>query len=150
MVEIRKIVKDELQEVIDLAWRVFLKYEAPDYSKEGIEEFRRSIYDPEFISELEIYGYFENNKILGMIATRGMNHIAMYFVDENYQGRGIGRKLYDTVCELNTDDHFTVNASPYAKVIYEHLGFVCQDDMQQVNGIKFFPMKGSIKTKSRH
>ena len=74
--------------------------------------------------------------------------IAMYFVDENYQGRGIGRKLYDAVCGLNTDNYFTANASPYAKEIYEHMGFECQQEMQQVNGIKFYPMKGIVKNKN--
>ena len=146
--EIRKIKKEELQETMDLAWKVFLKFEAPDYPEEGVEEFRRSIYDSEFVSKLEIYGAFEENTILGMIATRNMNHIAMYFVDEKYQGQGIGRKLYDTVCEVNTDNYFTANASPYAKEIYEHMGFECQQEMQQVNGIKFYPMKGIIKTKN--
>lgn len=146
--EIRKIKKEELKDTIDLAWNVFLKFEAPDYSEEGIEEFRSSIYDPEFVSKLEIYGAFEEDKIIGMIATRDMNHIAMYFVDEKYQGQGIGRKLYDTVCEVNTDNFFTANASPYAKEIYEHMGFECLQGMQQVNGIKFYPMKGIIKAKN--
>lgn len=146
--KIRKITKDELVKTIDLAWKVFLKFEAPDYPEEGIEEFRKSIYDPEFVSKLEIYGAFEDDKILGMIATRNMNHIAMYFVDEKYQGQGIGRKLYDTICELNTDNYFTANASPYAKEIYEHMGFECQQDMQQINGIKFYPMKCIIQSKN--
>lgn len=145
--EIRKINKIELNESINLAWRVFLKYESPDYSKEGIEEFRKSIYDPEFVNKLEIYGAFENNKIIGMIATRNVNHIAMFFVDENYQGKGIGRKLYDIACEANTDGYFTANSSPYAKGIYEHLGFEYTDKMQEVNGIKFYPMKCMIKNK---
>lgn len=145
--EIRKIKPEELQETIELAWRVFLKFEAPDYSEEGIEEFRKSINDPEFVNRLEIYVAIEDNNVIGMIATRDMNHIAMYFVDEEYQGKGIGRSLYNTVCELNTDNYFTVNASPYAKEIYEHMGFVCAQDMQEVNGIKFYPMKGIIKNK---
>ena len=146
--EIRKVKKEELKDTMDLAWNVFLKFEAPDYSEEGIEEFRSSIYDLEFVSKLEIYGAFEEDKIIGMIATRDMNHIAMYFVDEKYQGQGIGRKLYDTVCEVNTDNFFTANASPYAKEIYEHMGFECPQGMQQVNGIKFYPMKGIIKAKN--
>ena len=146
--EIRKVKKEELKDTVDLAWNVFLKFEAPDYSEEGIEEFRSSIYDPEFVSKLEVYGAFEEDKIIGMIATRDMNHIAMYFVDEKYQGQGIGRKLYDTVCEVNTDNFFTANASPYAKEIYEHMGFECLQGMQQVNGIKFYPMKGIIKAKN--
>ena len=36
---------------------------------------------------------------------------------------------------------FTVNSSPYAVKIYEHLGFVPTDNEQTVNGIRFTPMK---------
>ena len=145
--EIRKITQEELQKTIDLVWNVFLKFEAPDYSNEGIEEFRKSINDPNFINKLEIYGAFLNDKLLGIIATRNKNHIALYFVDEKYQGQGIGRSLYDMVSRLNPDDYFTVNASFYAKKIYEHMGFECTEELQEVNGIKFYPMKGINKSK---
>lgn len=138
---VRKINENELKETIDLVWKVFLKFEAPDYTKKGIEEFRSSINDSEFINKLEIYASFEDNKIIGTIATRNKNHIALFFVDENYQGKGIGRKLYDTVYRKNTDNFFTVNSSPYAKHIYEHLGFKCITEMQEVNGLKFYPME---------
>lgn len=40
--EIRKIKENELTNALDLVWRVFLEYEAPDYSEEGIQEFKRS------------------------------------------------------------------------------------------------------------
>ena len=99
--EIRKIKKEELQETMDLAWKVFLKFEAPDYPEEGVEEFRRSIYDPEFVSKLEIYGAFEENTILGMIATRNMKHLAMYFVDEKYQGNLKALVLFNMVSYAN-------------------------------------------------
>lgn len=29
---------------LSLVWSVFMEYEAPDYSKEGVEEFRKSIH----------------------------------------------------------------------------------------------------------
>lgn len=140
--EIRKIKKEELGKAIDLVWKIFLKFESPDYSNEGIEEFKKSINDSNFINDLEIYGAFLESKILGIIATRNKNHIALYFVDELYQGQGIGKKLYNKVSSLNPDNYFTVNASPYAKKIYEHMGFQLVEELQEVNGIKFYPMKG--------
>ncbi len=45
------------------------------------------------------------------------------------------------ICELNTTGFYTVNSSPYAKEVYEHLGFVCTDTEQCVNGLRFYPMK---------
>lgn len=146
-IEIRKAKKEELKEIFDLVWNVFLKFEAIDYPKEAKDEFKNHIKDPEFINKLEIFGAFENDKVVGMIATRNINHIALFYVDGKYQGRGIGRNLYDTIYKLNTDDYFTVNSTPYAKEIYINFGFECHNGIKQVNGIKFYPMKVKIKNK---
>ena len=34
--EIREIKDTEMKKTLDLIWRVFLEYEAPDYTEEGI------------------------------------------------------------------------------------------------------------------
>lgn len=36
ILEIRKILKEETKEALELVWKVFLEYEAPDYSEDGI------------------------------------------------------------------------------------------------------------------
>lgn len=149
MIEIRKIKIDELDHTMKMVWKVFLKFEAPDYTEEGILEFKSCINDPKFISKLDMYGAFDDDKIIGMIATRDGSHIALFFVDEMYQGMGIGRELYDKICDENTFGYWTVNSSPYAKSIYEHLGFECLSDLQELNGIKFYSMKGYIKTNNK-
>ena len=38
----------------------------------------------------------------------------------------------------------TLNASPYGKPFYLHLGFVPQSDEQEVDGIRFTPMKYTV------
>ena len=35
--EIKKISFEKLEEALELTWKTFLEYEAPDYSQEGIE-----------------------------------------------------------------------------------------------------------------
>ena len=139
--DIREIKDTEMKETIELIWRVFLEYEAPDYSDEGIKEFKKAIDDEEWIKQRKFYGAFEEDKILGMIATKDCNHIALFFVDGNYHRQGIGKKLFEKVCELNKDGFFTVNSSPYAKEVYEHLGFEYTDTEQCVNGLKYYPMR---------
>ena len=139
--EIRKIKNDEMKKTRELIWRVFLEYEAPDYTEEGIKEFKKAIEDEEWIKQRKFYGAFEEDKILGMIATKDCNHIALFFVDGNYHRQGIGKKLFEKVCELNKDGFFTVKSSPYAKEVYEHLGFEYTDTEQCVNGLKYFPMR---------
>ena len=37
MVKIRKVLKEEMKQALELVWEVFLEYEAPDYTEEGIK-----------------------------------------------------------------------------------------------------------------
>lgn len=143
--EIRKVLKEEMEAALDLVWRVFLEYEAPNYSEEGIKEFKRSIDDLSWIEERDFYGAYEDNKILGVIATKDFSHIALFFVDGKYHKQGIGRKLYNKVEALNDKAFFTVNSSPYAHEVYKHLGFIDTDVEQCVSGLKFYPMKKTLK-----
>ena len=82
--EIREIKKEEMKSAIDLVLKTFLKYEAPDYTEEGINEFEKAIKDEEWIKAREFIGAFENDKIVGVIATKDNNHIALFFVDGNH------------------------------------------------------------------
>lgn len=142
-IQIRKIEEKEMQEAINLVMETFLKYEAPDYTQEGIEEFKKAVYDSEWVKQREFIGAFEADKIVGVIATRNSNHIALFFVDGNYHRRGIGRKLYEYVAQRNKTGYFTVNSSPYAHEVYKHLGFTDTDEKQSVNGLIFYPMKNN-------
>lgn len=47
-----------------------MEYEAPDYSKEGVEEFYKSIHDESYLSKLCMYSAFMDHKLVGVIATR--------------------------------------------------------------------------------
>ena len=143
--EIRKILKEEMRDALDLVWKVFLEYEAPDYTEEGIEEFKRSISDTNWVNAREFYGAFNENELLGVIATKDISHIALFFVNGKYQKQGIGRKLYNKVESLNNKGYFTVNSSPYAHEIYKHLGFIDTDIEQCINGLRFYPMKKEIE-----
>lgn len=39
---IRQIQEDEIKNAIELVWRTFLEYEAPDYTEVGIKEFKKA------------------------------------------------------------------------------------------------------------
>ncbi len=139
--EIRSIKDSEMKEALDLVWGVFLEYEAPDYTEEGIKEFKKTIDNINWINERKFYGAFENGKICGVIATKDNTHIALFFVDGILHGQGIGRKLYNYIEKLNHSKHFTVNSSPCAKEIYHHIGFKDLSEEQCINGLRFIPME---------
>lgn len=139
---IREISSNEQKSALELALRVFMEYEAPDYSGEGVETFKRTaIYNKEYIDSITIYGAFENRILLGIIATRNEgNHIALFFVEGQYHRQGIGRKLFQEVLEHSRSNEITVNSSPYAKEVYRHLGFKDTAAEQITDGMRYTPM----------
>lgn len=141
-ISVRELKESESADALLLAWDVFMEYEAPDYSEEGIAEFYKSIHDEGYLSKLRMYGAFMENRLVGVIATRSEGaHIALFFVKGEYHGRGIGRKLFKTVLQMCPAGSMTVNSSPYAVPIYHHLGFHDMDKEQAVNGLRFTPME---------
>lgn len=147
--QIRELYVNEMDKAIDLVWHVFLEFEAPDYSEQGVKEFWNSIHDEEYLNKLRIYGAFEDEQILGMIATRNEGgHIALFFVDGNYQRQGIGMKLFSLVSEDNTGGSITVNSSPFAVPIYHRLGFVETNSERVTNGLRYTPMMINLKNQS--
>ncbi len=141
-----KKVEGDLTEALNLVWKVFLKYEAPFYTEQGINTFHNFISDKEKMNSLVFYGMYEENKIVGVIATRNNgNHIALFFVDGDYHKKGIGKKLFQKVLENSTSNIITVNSSVYAVDVYHKLGFVDTDIEQIDEGIRFTPMKFIVK-----
>ena len=122
--EIKKISKENLPEAIELVWVVFKEFEAPDYSQEGIDEFKRYIDQQAENMTFEMYGAFEKDDLLGVIATRNEgSHISLFFVRNEYHGQGIGRRLFEHIVPLCESSCITVNSSPYAANIYRKLGW---------------------------
>lgn len=138
---IREIRQEEVEKALCLVWKVFQEYEAPDYTKEGVEEFYKSIHDENYLSKLCWYGAFVQEELVGIIATRNEGtHIALFFVEGKYHRQGIGKRLCQTVQSVNNSNKMTVNSSPYAVPIYHKLGFKDTDTEQVVNGLRFTPM----------
>lgn len=141
-ISIRKLNENEIEEALALVWRVFLEYEAPDYSKEGAEEFYKSIHDESYLSQLCMYGAYKEQKLVGILATRNEGtHIALFFVEGSCHRQGIGKRLFLYMLKDNQPEKLTVNSSPYAVPVYHKLGFCDVDEEQIVNGIRFTPME---------
>ena len=67
---IEKINPENREKAMEPVLSVFIQYEAPDYSEEGVQTFINFINNKETIDKLEMYGAFNNGKIAGVIATR--------------------------------------------------------------------------------
>lgn len=139
--QIEKIRIENRTEALKLVLDVFMQFESHEYSKEGIKTFENFINDKSNTNNLEMYGAYENGKIIGVIATRNNgNHITLFFVDGKWHKQGIGRKLFETVLYHSTSSTITVNSSPYAVEVYRRFGFVATTREQLIDGIRFTPM----------
>lgn len=136
---VRELSDEETDTATELCWEVFKEYEAPDYTEYGTEEFRRSIHNRGFISQLRLFGAFCGERMVGVIAIRG-SHIALFFVKGEYHRQGIGKRLFERA-KKECGGRITVNSSPYALEIYRRLGFKETDSEQSVNGLRFTPME---------
>ena len=112
-----------------LAWDTFVRFDAPDYSQEGIENFRKFIND-EMLRNMFVAGHYQlfvatdEGRYVGMLSLREKKHISLLFVDEKYHRHGIASALITFVRRYALTeegvDKLTVNASPYA-VGFHHL-----------------------------
>jgi ribosomal protein S18 acetylase RimI-like enzyme len=135
--------------VWELVSRVFDEFVAPDFPREGVEEFLKFI-QPDALRERSGRDSFAllatlNDEMVGMIEIRDHDHISLYFVDQAHMGEGIGRELWCralAICRRERPDlaQISVNSSLYAVSIYEKLGFRQTKPEQMVNGIRFVPM----------
>ena len=141
---IHPIEKNEREEALQLVKEVFMEFEAPDYCDEGIADFMHAIGDESYLNMHRFYGAYQDDKLVGVIATRNEHHhIGLLFVDKNYQRKGIGRQLIQHILGMKDEEPITVNASPYGHEFYKKLGFADTCEEQITNGVRYYPMKRS-------
>lgn len=136
----RPLMNFEIQNAIDLIWEVFLQFEAPVYSTQGIQHFRECLNDTERTRAMKWYGAFDKGNLVGVLTMREPQHIGGFFVKAEYQQKGFGKMMLTRMKADYEKQEFTVNSSPYAVEIYKHLGFTPTDTEQTVNGLRFTPM----------
>jgi len=154
---IRKITSNEVESAMSLALEVFMQFEAPDYHSSGVETFKRDIVEnDDFLEKARqgvcpIYGAFDGDKIVALIGMRSnKTHINLVFTKKEYHRKGIATAIFnyllnDVKNENPSLEELTLNSSPYGLPFYLALGFVPLSDEQEINGIRFTPMKYYIK-----
>ena len=150
---IRRIASHEVDSAMALALEVFMQFEAPDYPPEGVETFKKDIVEnPEYLKNARlglcpIYGAFDGDKIVALMGMRSnKTHINLVFTKKSYHRRGIARAIFhsmlnDVLKENPTLEALTLNSSPYGLPFYLAIGFAPLSEEQEINGIRFTPMK---------
>ena len=137
-----------------LAWDTFVRFDAPDYSQEGIENFYKFVND-DMLRKMFVAGHYQlfvavdEDRYVGMLSLREKKHISLLFVDEKYHKHGVASALLTFVCRYAVleegIDRLTVNASPYAVDFYHKKGFRDLQGETIADGIRFTPMELLLK-----
>ena len=133
--EIRFATETDIPEALDLAWRMFVEFDAPDYGTEHTERMREAI--EARLKDLSIYTQrllvvaFADSKVVGMIETYGTNRISLLFVDSEYQRKGIATAMMSRVAselKMQGYDKIVLNSSPHGLAFYKRFGFTVEED----------------------
>ena len=135
--------------VSELILSSFNEFIGPEYTDEGVAEFRRFV-APEALAARTAEDHFVRvatvaGVLAGMIEIRQNNHVALLFVDKAHQHHGIAKGLlHAALADARAADpdleRVTVNSSRYGVPAYEKLGFRQTGPERAVNGIAFIPM----------
>jgi Acetyltransferases len=148
--QIRQALPDEVIPALNLAFRVFIEFDAPEYEPIGIENFKKDCIENQAYINRFISGdnlmllALDNEKIIGMIDERGNGEISMLFVDSEYHRQGVATALMsDIVCKLKLQgyDKITLHSSTYAVPFYLNYGFIQTDEAINHYGCIVTPME---------
>lgn len=147
---VRELNQQEILPALHLVWEVFAEEVAVCYTPEGVAEFQRFIKFENMnrmyrAGEIVMFGAFDGGALAGVISVKSVGHICLFFVKHTYQGRGVGRMLFQAVqnhCiqKLRTG-RITVNAAPGAVLKYIHMGMRQTGAERTENGIRYVPME---------
>lgn len=153
LLKIRPVERTEWEDAMQLAWDTFLVFEAPGYSIKGVHNFKNFVRDPllkkmYIFGEYTAIGAFLEDKIIGIIGIRSMNHVSLLFVDREFHHMGIASALmsrYFSEARAAGVSSITVNSSPYAVGFYHKIGFRDVQNEIEKDGIRFTPMRIVLK-----
>lgn len=133
--EIRLATAADIAPALDLAWRMFVKYDSPDYGVEHTERMREAIEDR--LKDLSIYTQrllvvaLADGRVVGMIETYGTERISLLFVDSEYQRKGIATAMMSKVAselKMRGYDKIVLNSSPHGLSFYKRFGFTVVEE----------------------
>lgn len=156
MFEISRIKSEDGENAADLIVVVAERFLFPHYSEAGREAFRGYVTAASLVADdAENFALVVRlqGALVGIAKVRRKNHLSMLFVAAEWQGRGFGRKLLDAAadeCKARNPEvsNLTANSSKFALPFFRRRGFQVTAEEQQVNGIRYTPVRLDLARKS--
>lgn len=148
--DIRILNQEELLPALHMVWNVYEQDVIPKSTPEAIRAFQDYI-KYENISpaiqngRITMFGAFEDTQLCGTAAIESTGRLSLFFVEKEWQGRGIGRMLFQAAYNHCVQHlgvrQILVYALPESVERYRHLGFQVAGGDVIENGMKYTPME---------
>ena len=153
MITYKRATTDDICPALDLALKVFMEFDAPDYGPEHTERMRLAIDDRILNPDIYLSGKrlmyvaLDDKKVIGIIETYGNNRISLLFVDGNYQRQGTASGLMNRIiCDLKRIgfSKIVLNSSPCGLPFYSDFGFIPVEAEKNTNTPWKTPMEYTL------
>jgi N-acetylglutamate synthase-like GNAT family acetyltransferase len=148
-INIRKAVTSDAKSISELILPLAEKYVCPtcdssvhsvllgSMSEDNIETYLSTNYS-------YVVAVNSNDEVVGVAGVRDYSHLYHLFVDDNNQGKGLSRQLWEAVKEESlingNSGHFTVNSAINAESVYLRFGFKRIEGVRNRQGMVDIPM----------
>ena len=151
--EIRNATTDDAQAISSLVMNTARAQLRHEFSEDGWVLFQRLLSEKTQIDLLrnKAFNYrvaVINNEIVGVLASKNINHLFHFFIHPNWQRQGVGSKLWkcylQSISAIKSINSVTVNASDFAVKFYLKIGFTINQPRKIKNGMCFTAMEYSL------
>ncbi|GMH41937.1 hypothetical protein BSKO_09856 [Bryopsis sp. KO-2023] len=149
-ISIKRTVSGEEQAIQSFVISVFDEFVGPDISQEGLDSFHYFM-SLENMAErskgnIQLAARTADGILVGVAEGRDNSHLTLLFVDKEFHGQGIGRRLFNEFIRIVKEndpsvEKITLNSSLFAFEIYRKMGFVQTAPEFKKVGIRCIPME---------
>ncbi|KAF7771255.1 hypothetical protein PCIT_a4322 [Pseudoalteromonas citrea] len=151
--EVRKVQEKDLVQVNLICIRSFEASIAGSLGCEGITTFIEIAKSSAFLKRMQqdntILVAEDKQRIVAVIELKAGHHIAMFFVDPDFQNKGVGRALFNAILPHVRTDILTVSASLSSIDIYKKYGFKYAGEVGESAGLVYQPMELKLSSSER-
>lgn len=138
MYEIKKFEEKDSKELLSLILNILNRFPV-EITKNWIKAYNEE-YIINHSKKWLLYVAKKNNKIIGCAGCKNIE-IHMCFVDNNFQWKGIGKKLVLYIEWEKNEKMLWLTSSESSKEFYSKLGYIYEKDFIDNAGVKFLNMK---------
>ena len=143
--QVREIIEKDAESISMICRRSFETSVASSLPCEGVLTFTKIAKASAFLERMQqdntILVAVDNHQIFGVIELKAGHHIAMFFVDPDFQNKGVGRALFSAILPHVCTDILTVSASLSSIDIYKKYGFEYAGEVGESAGLVYQPME---------